>query len=76
MNINTNENSLLSLSTDYIKKKNDFFIKKLPYLFQSNKKLQKLSYHYTKLIAKILPFYQENSKIADSYYSLFFVNNS
>lgn len=76
MNINTNETSLLSLSTDYIKKKNDFFIKKLPYLFQSNKKLQKLSYHYTKLIAKILPFYQENSKIADSYYSLFFVNNS
>lgn len=76
MNINTNESSLLSLSTDYIKKKNDFFIKKLPYLFQSNKKLQKLSYHYTKLIAKILPFYQENSKIADSYYSLFFVNNS
>lgn len=74
INENTNTTSeIITLIENYKKNKEYFFLKKLPPLFQNNKKFQNLSYHYTKQLAQVIPFYQKNAEYAEFYFSLFSV---
>lgn len=60
-----------NIQENYINKKQKFILKSLPIQYQNNSQLQYLSYQYTKIIAKILPFYQTNFYYATTYEPFF-----